>query len=262
MAGDWIKIEHSLPDKPEVMEMAQILGIDPDAVVGKLIRVWTWFDNHTDDGNANVTVRALLDRYTGVTNFIVAMQDVGWMSEREGMLAIGHFDRHNGQTAKARANTNRRVAKSRECNAGTVTNVTPAPLQKPLPETRRDEKNIISLSGNDNGDPESVTLPEGAPAEAVTAWAEWQAYRQSRAAAKGAMKYPWTEQAARMGANQMMMYIGTHGIRAVCDRVASAISSNWKGINLDSMECSKLASAAPIENQYGPLQPDKWKHKA
>jgi hypothetical protein len=60
----------------------------------------------------------------------------------------------------------------------------------------------------------------------------------------------------------MMAYIGTHGVRAVCDRVASAISSNWKGINLDSMEASKLASAAPIENQYGPLQPDKWKLKA
>ena len=41
MAGDWIKIEENTPDKPEVHKMASILGIDPDAVVGKLVRVWS-----------------------------------------------------------------------------------------------------------------------------------------------------------------------------------------------------------------------------
>jgi hypothetical protein len=150
MAGDWIKIEHALPDKPEVMDMAAILGIDADAVVGKLIRVWTWFDNHTVNGNAPVTVRALLDRYTGVSNFILTMQDVGWISEQDGLLTISHFDRHNGQTAKNRANTNRRVAKSRKCNGASVTNVTDGelrlPLQKPLPEKRREEKSIERMA--------------------------------------------------------------------------------------------------------------------
>jgi hypothetical protein len=137
MAGDWIKIEHALPDKPEVMEMATALGIDSDAIVGKLIRVWTWFDNHTADGNAPVTVRALLDRYTGVTNFVTTMESVGWMEQVNDRLIVRHFDRHNGQTAKSRANTNRRVAKARSCNGDSVTNVTPAALQKPLPEKRR-----------------------------------------------------------------------------------------------------------------------------
>lgn len=140
MAGDWIKIEHALPDKPEIMEMANLLGIDSDAVVGKLIRVWTWFDTHTEDGNANVTVRALLDRYAGVTNFVSAMASVGWIKESEGIISVIHFDRHNGQTAKNRANTNRRVAKSRKRNGASVTNATVEPLQKPLPEKRREEK--------------------------------------------------------------------------------------------------------------------------
>jgi len=39
MAGDWIKLEHTTPDKPEVFAMADTLGIDPDAVTGKLCRV-------------------------------------------------------------------------------------------------------------------------------------------------------------------------------------------------------------------------------
>jgi hypothetical protein len=40
MAGDWIKIEISTPDKPEVAIIAECLKIDPDAVVGKLFRIW------------------------------------------------------------------------------------------------------------------------------------------------------------------------------------------------------------------------------
>lgn len=140
MAGDWIKIEHALPDKPEIMEIASILGIDSDAVVGKLIRVWTWFDTHTEDGNANVTIKSLLDRYTGVSNFINAMISVGWIKESDVIIRVIHFDRHNGQTAKNRANTNRRVAKSRKCNGESVTDVTAEALQKPLPEKRREEK--------------------------------------------------------------------------------------------------------------------------
>ena len=33
MAGDWMKVEVALPDKPEVWAMSQTLDIDPDAVV-------------------------------------------------------------------------------------------------------------------------------------------------------------------------------------------------------------------------------------
>ena len=140
MAGDWIKIEHALPDKPEVMEMAAILGIDPDAVVGKLIRVWLWFDTHTDNGSAPVTVSALLNRYTCVTNFIEAMQKVGWLSIDKERLSIIGFDRHNGASAKSRANCNRRVAKLRDKKSKSVT----SPLQKQLPEKRREEKNALT----------------------------------------------------------------------------------------------------------------------
>jgi hypothetical protein len=63
MAGDWIKIEENTPDKPEVHKMASILGIDPDAVVGKLVRVWSWASqNCNGDGVTDVTVKALQNR--------------------------------------------------------------------------------------------------------------------------------------------------------------------------------------------------------
>lgn len=33
MASSWIKVEVITPDKPEIFQIAEILGIDPDAVL-------------------------------------------------------------------------------------------------------------------------------------------------------------------------------------------------------------------------------------
>jgi hypothetical protein len=44
MAGDWIKLQKDTPDKPEVLAIATRMNLDPDAVVGKLVRIWSWFD--------------------------------------------------------------------------------------------------------------------------------------------------------------------------------------------------------------------------
>lgn len=40
------------PDKPEVFQLSEILNLDPDAVLGKLVRLWAWADQQTIDGNA------------------------------------------------------------------------------------------------------------------------------------------------------------------------------------------------------------------
>lgn len=144
MAGDWIKLEHTTPDKPEVVQMAARLGIDQDAVVGKLVRIWVWADQNSLDGNALTVTDAFLDRVTACPGFAGALREVGWLSGRQGLLTIPNFDRHNGQTAKARAVTNRRVSRHRaksESNAASVTGVTPPALQKPLPEKRREKDN-------------------------------------------------------------------------------------------------------------------------
>ena len=134
MAGDWMKIELELPDKPEVHSMASILNLDPDAIVGKLIRIWQWFDKHTTDGNAYGVTFSLPDRISGVTGFGDAMMFVGWLEQNDKNLTMPKFDRHTSASAKTRAQTAKRVAKTRglECNAVAVTET--------LPEKRREEK--------------------------------------------------------------------------------------------------------------------------
>ena len=154
MAGDWIKMETALPDKPEVWQMAGILSIDPDAVIGKLLRVWAWFDSHTTDGNAVGVTYALLDRIAGVTGFAEAMTFCGWLNESGSCLSVPNFSRHNGKTAKNRALTNDRVAKSREmqrgsnaeCNANTVTKTVTRE------EKRREDINTLSDKSDDAGE--------------------------------------------------------------------------------------------------------------
>lgn len=143
MAGDWIKMEKITPDKPEVYAIANLLNIDPDAVFGKLFRVWSWFDDHSEIGNAPSVTKMLLDRITGVTGFADAMIDAGWMIEDDGQLLLPNFNRHNGQTAKNRALTAKRVSKTRnKSNADTVTGSNDDVTQTPLPreEKRREEK--------------------------------------------------------------------------------------------------------------------------
>lgn len=130
MAGDWIKFELTTLDKPEVIAMADLLETSTYDVVGRLLRVWGWFDQQTRNGNAaSVTGTALkryIDTLSGSQGFAACMQKVGWLSD-DGMP---NFDRHNGKSAKERALTNDRVKRNR--NAPAVT--------ESLPEKRREEK--------------------------------------------------------------------------------------------------------------------------
>ena len=140
MAFAWIKIEDSTPDKPEVWKMAERLGIDADAVLGKLVRVWIWADQQTIDGNAHSVTKALLDRTAGVTGFADAMIRVGWLRAVEDGVEFRNFDRHNGETAKKRALTRRRVEKHRAGNADSVTESENGNADSVT--KRREEKNL------------------------------------------------------------------------------------------------------------------------
>ena len=104
MAGDWLKFEINTPEKREVLAISIELGYeDPDLTVGKLLRVWRWFDQHTVEGNAPSVSPALLDRLVGVSGMTQAMVNVGWMISSDDGLTLPNFSNHNGATAKKRA---------------------------------------------------------------------------------------------------------------------------------------------------------------
>jgi hypothetical protein len=133
MAGDWIKVVSNLSKKPEVFALASILTIERHGIVGRLVELWAWADQHTISGNGISVTEDDLDCVVTTPGFAAALRKVGWMEGRNGHLSFPNFERHNGQTAKNRGLTKDRVAKSRHqiCND----NVT----QGALPEKRREE---------------------------------------------------------------------------------------------------------------------------
>ena len=154
MAGDWMKIELELPDKPEVHSIAAMLNLDPDAVVGKLIRIWQWFDKHTTDGNAYGVTYSLPDRISGVSGFGEAMSFVGWLEQIDKTLSMPKFDRHTSKSAKARASTakrveNHRVKSNADGNGDVTVDVTVDAL--PREEKRREESKPKTTVANPDG---------------------------------------------------------------------------------------------------------------
>lgn len=156
MAGDWMKIQLELPDKPEVHYISGICNLEPDTVVGKLIRVWQWFNKHTTDGNAVGVTFALVDRLVGVTGFAEAMHLSGWLEHNGSTLTMPKFDRHTSESAKKRALSSERQSRFR--NAPSVTNALPR-------EEKRRSKPPIP--------------PEGdfVPGLNLEAWNRWMQYR-------------------------------------------------------------------------------------
>jgi hypothetical protein len=145
MAGDWIKMDCTTPDKPEVLALTVKMGWDdPDLTVGKLFRLWRWFDQHTTDGNAVGVTSALLDRQVGVTGFIDAVASVGWLEVTSNGIRLSKFEKHNGSSAKSRAQTAKRVASHKtnaKTNADTVTGALPRE------EKRREEYSVTNVTG-------------------------------------------------------------------------------------------------------------------
>jgi len=115
MAGDWIKIEHALPNKPEVMAMAESLDISEWEVVGHLVCFWTWVDQNMSAECPVVSgTKRGLDRLAGRTGFAEAMVGVGWLTLEDGKVKIPNYDDHLSQSAKSRSLEAKRKRLSRK----------------------------------------------------------------------------------------------------------------------------------------------------
>jgi len=125
--ADWIKIRVCLPDEPEVIAISNECGISEDEVVGKLVRLWGWADQHLSrNGHAQSVTRNWLDRYVRRDGFADAMVTAGWLRIADDGIEFPDFDKHNTQTGKERALALRRKhrereSESRSCHAPTVT---------------------------------------------------------------------------------------------------------------------------------------------
>ena len=146
MAGDWIKMRIDLADDPAVIGLAAALKINEDEIVGKLHRLWGWADKHTSSGFVPHITAKWIDRHLEKGGFAAQMQAVGWLVITPEGVTFPSFDRHNGKSAKSRAENTERARDSRKKRDASVTNCGRLSQKKcdenvTREEKRREEKN-------------------------------------------------------------------------------------------------------------------------
>lgn len=133
----WIKLQTTLPRSPEVIILASALGLSRREALGLVVEYFCWLDEQTTDGCTALSA-SQLDLVLDRQGFAEALVSIGWMaSDENGIMFVLDFDKHNGETAKKRALTARRVEKLRQCNAPSVTDALP-----------REEYNINNTGGD------------------------------------------------------------------------------------------------------------------
>lgn len=110
----WIKRDKSLTSKPEVLQIASTLNIDRWSAAGRCEDVWSWADEHTENGHAPGVTKVFIDQLVACDGFADAMQKVGWLEITASGLTIPKFERHNGKSAKKRVLDAERQRNARE----------------------------------------------------------------------------------------------------------------------------------------------------
>ena len=177
MAGDWIKVEVSLPTKPEVIRIGRALGLSPDAICGVLIRFWGWASANSVDGVVDGVETRDIDMVVSLPGFADALVNSGWLKievDRK-CLILPNFTRHNGESSKKRALKASRQARWRD---GKVDGVVDAHVdvdvaKTGLPEKRREEKRR-DKSKNTSAAQAPFVLPDWISPDA------WQGFEEMR----------------------------------------------------------------------------------
>jgi hypothetical protein len=148
MRRPWIKIEICTPDKPEVCSLATQLRMDSDAVVGKLVRLWSWAELNRIDPNDFGVTKEFIDKLVGRKGFAQALEKTGWLIETDEKLSFRNFKRHNSPVAQNKALTAKRVARHRLRKAKvqekdtikTLPDTTTEPSHREAPEAVKNTK--------------------------------------------------------------------------------------------------------------------------
>jgi len=255
MAVDWIPIRVRLEEDPAVVTVAARLKIGEDAIVGKLVKLWGWAQEHTTDGNARGVTEEFLDRYTGAPGMTQALIDVGWLErvEQPGTaipagIRFPKFERWNSQGAKRRALVAERVRKHRSGgnangNAGSVTEALP---QDRTGQDRRGQGKppLPPCGGNATEAAPTVTIPpELDTPDFRAAWGEWKAERRAKRVK------PYTPR----GEAAQLIKLAGFGPAVAQDAIRQSIANGWAGLFPEKVATQQARPQAPQTARAAPL---------
>ena len=228
MAGDWIKMRVSLATDPAVIGMATSLDRSEFEVVGMLHHLWSWADAHSRDGHADGVTGKWINRFIQCDGFADAMVKVGWLHITDTGIVFPDFDRHNGQSAKARGLAASRKQKQRSTVTEQAGHVSRTERDNVVTreEKKREEKNKsntpppptgedgapkeVEQDGHGSGQPKQMKresdLPEGFEAF-------WEKYPRKTAKANALKAWAKLKPNAEL-ATKIMQSVGYHCVCA------------------------------------------------
>lgn len=239
---DWLKVQKSTPDKPEIAILARKLGVSIGEAFLSWFRVYCWADGISHDGC--VPFLSLCDGDTlshaiPGTCDALASEEIGWLEDMaEGGIRFVHWDRHNGKSAKQRAldaeKKRQQRSLSRKCPDDNGTKAEHGGGQKR--DQRREEKNKNPLPPL----PADLQTPEF-----EAAWQDWLTFRAEK-------KVPLTPTTAKM----QFAKFATWGIARSIEVIQHTIAMGWQGLR--EPEASGRPAQLPLPTiEYLPAVPYK-----
>ncbi|HRQ74274.1 MAG TPA: hypothetical protein PLU35_14725, partial [Phycisphaerales bacterium] len=144
-ADDWIKMRSNLPACPKVAVIARETRLGAYDVIGRLLKLWAWADQHTTTGVIPGIDAQWIDRYVERRGFARAMmhEAVGWLRIEGGVAVLPDYTEHNGTTAKRRAQDAKRKGAVRKVSASEA-DISSAKRPQDVRKTSASEADISS----------------------------------------------------------------------------------------------------------------------
>ena len=112
----WMKLRHTLTRDPKLRILMRHLRIDQLTALGLAVRWLAWIDEHTTDGNTQLTAEEM-DAELGIAGAYQALAAIGWTTETaEHTVQAVDYGKHCGATAKARGQATTKKAQQRDKN--------------------------------------------------------------------------------------------------------------------------------------------------
>ncbi len=122
----WIKMRKALIHDTRLSGMAEQLNVSPATVLGCLVILWSIADTQTADGKLPRYTKNALDNDVRLPGFADKLEQIGWIRFDDNGAHISEFAKHNGNTAKRRADNSRSKATTRRLEPSSFAEGKPA----------------------------------------------------------------------------------------------------------------------------------------
>lgn len=123
--NNWIKVQKHTPTKPEIRHMARACHVSQGDAFLAWFRLWATFDEiAAANGRVDLYTQEDADQDAALPGAAKALEAAGWLVWDDTGVTIVNWDRHNGNSAKERAQkTDRQTRWRHRVDGGASTGV-------------------------------------------------------------------------------------------------------------------------------------------